>query len=142
MANRYTKEEISALKERARLAELYAPIGFMSCPNKHLVEICNGVGSESAPKYLRDITTKFFRSIEATAAIHDYMYSLSDGTERGRQAADDTFMYNGIKEVDAKYPWYNWRRYVARIKVFLAYDALRRGGGRAWEKCFNQKKDI
>lgn len=140
MANRYTPEQIAALKERAREAELYAPIGFMSCPNKQLVRVCNGVGSESAPKLLRDITTKFFRSIEATAAIHDFMYSLSDGTEKGRQAADDTFMCNGIKEVDFKYPWYNWRRYAARIKVFLAYDALRRGGNAAWQKCFNQKK--
>lgn len=87
MANRYTKEEIAALKERARLAELYAPIGFMNCPNKRLAEVCNGVGSEAAPRFLRDITTKFFRSIEATAAIHDYMYNLSDGTEKGRQAA-------------------------------------------------------
>lgn len=140
MANRYNAGEIGELKERARLAELYAPIGFMSCPNKHLVHVCNGVGSEAAPKYLRDITTKFFRSIEATAAIHDFMYNLSDGSQRGRQKADETFLMNGIKEVDFKYRWYDPRRYIARFKVFIAYDALRRGGDDAWQKCFNQKK--
>ena len=140
MANRYTKEQISALKERARLAELYAPIGFMSCPNKHLANVCNGVGSDAAPKYLRDISTKFFRSIEATAAIHDFMYNLSDGSQRGRAAADDTFLLNGFKEVGYRYKWYDPRRYIARFKVFLAYDALRIGGDDAWQKCFNQKK--
>lgn len=140
MANRYNAGEIGDIKERARLAELYAPIGFMSCPNKHLVNICNGVGSDAAPKYLRDISTKFFRSIEATAAIHDFMYNLSDGSQRGRAAADDTFLLNGFKEVGYRYKWYDPRRYIARFKVFLAYDALRIGGNDAWQKCFNQKK--
>lgn len=135
----YSEKEMQALVYRAEAASLDAPRGFFNLPVSRLRFICNGVGSESAPKWLRNRTTHFFRSIQATAAIHDFMYYRSDGTFRGQCRADDTFLSNGNKEINLIYSWYNWRRYIAKAKLFIAYSALVFGGNHAWQKCFKER---
>ena len=136
----YTEAQISQLLEVAQDAGLVVPAGMMTASPADLITICNGVGCEAMPEKWRNAASKFFSAIEATAAIHDFDYSLSDGSEDGRRVADDRFLTNGIREVYHRYRWWNWRRYVARIKLIFAYDCLLKGGRAAWLECYYQNK--
>lgn len=132
----YTEQQITAIMRRARDAGLEIPQKMLNATPADLTQICNGVGSEAMPAKWRAATSKFFCAIEATAAIHDWDYSRSDGSESRRQYADDRFLVNGIKEIYSRYKWYNWRRYVARVKLMLAYDTLLTAGRSAWLECY------
>ena len=92
----YTCEQINELIILGKNAELQAPEEFAKVPLKELVSIFNGVGPASLPGWLSERTTWVFRSAQATALIHDYMYSKSDGSEEARKIADKFFLLNGI----------------------------------------------
>ena len=133
---RYTEKQIEELLKTARLAELNAPAEFWEASPTKLCKICNGIGAEAWPAKLRDNATYFFRSIQATAAIHDLEYQESDATESSRRKADRRFLANALAEIDYHYKWWNVKRYIAQRKAHIAYDALAYGGRCAWLEGF------
>jgi|GEM_PF-898566 len=132
----YTEAEIQKILESAIRADLNAPSEFFKSSLKELQVICNGVGADWMPAKMRKAFDKLFPSAMGTVAIHDFMYSQSDGSTAKQKQADDYFLLNGIREADGNYPWYNWKRYFASLKVHLAYRLLQSGGRRAWLESF------
>lgn len=130
----YTREDIDRIIAMVHVAKLDFPREMLECSKEQLCQICNGVGSFIMPERVRGVVTKIFSCAEASAAIHDFMYSKSDGMRGTRKKVDDIFLLNAFKECNAKFAWWNFRRYFARAKILAAYDAVRAFGWRSWNK--------
>ena len=137
----YSEQKIESLLKIAKDAHLIVPEEMLKCSYEMLVKICNGVGSQSMPEWARNAGNLFFKAIEASAAIHDFMYEFSDSSLHLKEKADDIFLLNGIDEIYHKYGWWNWKRYVARIKLMAAYDILRAVGNRAYITAYIKRKE-
>lgn len=132
----YTAEQIETLLGIIAKAGLVAPSEMLQTPPQELTKICNGVGAEWMPSSLRAKTTRFMRSCQASAAVHDWMYHYSDATESGRKRADALFRSNALCEIDHRYEWYDVRKFLAQRKALAAYDILRGFGKSAWAMSF------
>ena len=136
----YSEQKIENLLKTAKDAHLIVPEEMLACNKTSLVKICNGVGSQSMPEWARNAGNVFFNAIEASAAIHDFMYEFSDDSLYLKEKADDIFLLNGIDEIYHKYGWWNWKRYVARLKLMAAYDILRAVGNRAYINAYIKRR--
>mgnify|MGYP004660663877 CR=1 FL=1 len=136
----YSEQKIESLLQTAKAARLIIPEEMLACERSALAKICNGVGSQSMPEWARNAGNVFFGAIEASAAIHDYMYEFSDGSLYLKEKADDIFLLNGIDEIYHKYGWWNWKRYAARLKLMAAYDILRAVGNRAYITAYIKRR--
>lgn len=128
----YTIDDIKLQLGVVRAAMLSAPREMFKESAERLRQICNGVGTESMPEAVRKVLTTAYKCAEASAIVHDYRYTQSDGTPERRQAADDEFLHNGLQEARFRYPWYSWRRWWAERKILIAYRALQEFGDGAW----------
>ena len=81
--------------------------------NNELRKICNGIGPEFFPEKWRKIITWIFKYLEATAFLHDVEFHTQIGFGR----ANAHFFINGIREVKAKFKWYNPFRYIGLHRV-------------------------
>jgi hypothetical protein len=97
--------------------------------------ICNGIGPEFFPEKFRKIITWIFKYLEATAFLHDAEYQA----QVGFSLANTHFYNNGMKEVDAKFAWYDPRRYVGRHRVRQFYWILETFGIRAYNEAGRRK---
>jgi hypothetical protein len=102
--------------------------------DNELRQICNGIGPEFFPEKFRKIITGIFKYLEATAFLHDAEYQA----QVGFSLANTHFYNNGMKEVDAKFAWYDPRRYVGRHRVRQFTLALQLFGIRAYYNAKNQ----
>lgn len=128
----YTTDEIKLLLGVIRDAKLSAPREMFQESAERLRQICNGVGAESMPEAVRKVLTRAYKCAEASAIVHDYRYTQSDGTPERQQAADDEFLQNGLQEARFRHSWYSWRRWWAERKILIAYRALQEFGECAW----------
>ncbi|MBQ7208156.1 MAG: hypothetical protein IJS01_10205 [Lentisphaeria bacterium] len=94
---------------------------------------CNGIGAEWMGKYLRGAVSALNPTLGPAAAIHDRRYAIG-GDGWARAAADMEFLENGLKSADARYGWYDLRRYRVREQARKFYTVLRVAGGAAWRK--------
>lgn len=136
----YDKFEIEDLRERAIICNMVAPNKYWDSKPSTLCKICNGVGRESAPEWVRSILNSYFRSIEAAATIHDYMYQHSDGTYQSRLYADCLFLENGFKEISYNHKYFSPFKYIAFVKAFAAFCAIRWRGNTTWDKLTKKPK--
>jgi len=76
------------------------------------LRVCNGIGAEWMPKWLRDIVTKLHPTLAPAAAIHDLRYYFGNGTDLDFMESNEEFADNGIALAKDKYGWYNPVRYI------------------------------
>lgn len=77
----YTKEKMAAIRAGIQKAGLSAPQEFFDAGIDELCEVCNGVGGSGLSNDSRLKLTRAFSFIEYSAAVHDWRYAKSDGTE-------------------------------------------------------------
>ena len=125
----YTDTEIEELRERAEAWDL---------SGRELLEDydavrrdCNGIGAEWMGKYLRGAVSALNPTLELAAMIHDRRYAIG-GDSINRAYADIEFLENGLKSANARYGWYDLRRYRVREQARKFYLILRTAGGAAW----------
>ena len=137
----YDQDDILKILKTVRDAGLIAPDGMLSAGVAELQKDCNGIGADWMDSKSRKILTRLLKYAEATAAVHDWLYSRSDGTEPARAKADDLFLINGYREIDFKYPsLWNWRRWRAKATVTAAHTILKRIGVVAWRLVYAETK--
>jgi hypothetical protein len=140
----YTHDQMLELISVAKAAKLSFPDEFAAAPLDELCEVCNGVGSASIPEKLRKALTKAYACAQATAAIHDWRYSKSDGLPDSQRKADAEFLKNGMEEV--KYRHANGgllsllRRLWDERKIVVAYRFLEADGESAW--CISFRNNV
>ena len=125
----YTDEEIEELRERA---EAWGLAGRELLSDTEAVRRdCNGIGAEWMGKHLRGFVGALNPTLELAAAIHDRRYAIG-GDSWARAAADMEFLENGLRSANARYGWYDPRRYRVREQARKFYTVLRVAGGAAW----------
>ena len=116
--------------------ELIAPDTYWATRPELLAEICNGVGPESWPAWIRQAMDSpafcWGISLKPAANIHDYMYWLGR-TEAHKIEADDVFRQNEIRLVWAYTRWYEYPLLPLRFnRTKQLYLAVKYGGGPAF----------
>ena len=100
-----------------------------------LAEAYNGIGPEFAGAALRGKATARLRIFEPAALIHDGRTHASDGTRQGFVQANVEFRANCLLLADRAYPWWNWKRYRARLVADALYDCVSSPAGwHAWQQ--------
>ena len=128
--------KIYELVKAAVLAELDGVEFLQSLDYATLCREYNGIGPAWAGAELRGLATRYLALFEPAALIHDLRNFRSDGTRAGFNYANIEFHENCLRLADAKYPWWSWRRYRARIVAHALYDFVRDPGGwKAWQDC-------
>ena len=98
-----------------------------------LVEAYNGIGPEFLGEDLRAKSTAWFRIFEPAAMIHDARNHVSDGSTANFIYANQEFRCNCLILADRAYPWWNWKRYCARVIADALFDFVSSPAGwRAW----------
>ena len=125
------EKKIDELLKTAVLNELEGVEFVQSFDYATLCREYNGIGPEWAGAKVRDKVTKYLAVFEPAALIHDMRYAHADGTMLAWQMANREFFTNCTILADATYPWYSWRRYIARAAAHALYDAISTVGGLA-----------
>lgn len=94
-------------------------------------KICNGVGADWFPKWMRLLVTELHMSLEPGSWIHDMEYHIGGGV-LDRLAADWRFLTNGITCATAFHSGRCWRRYAAIASAIWYFILLRIGGQAAF----------
>lgn len=90
-------------------------------------KICNGIGADWMPSWLRQIISAMNPTLVLAADIHDLRYYIG-GAECDREYADKEMLENGLKLANYTYGWYNPARYWVRMKMKDFYNILRASG--------------
>ena len=125
----YTKERMAAIRAGIQKAGLSAPQEFFDAGIDELCEICNGVGGAELSNDSRLKLTRAFSFIEYSAAVHDWRYAKSDGTEEKRLEADKEFRANMLDEILYRAPSWKWWK---ELKALGTYSLVRKLGRAAW----------
>ena len=94
--------------------------------------VCNGIGADWMPDWLRALISKLFPTLVLAADIHDIRYELG-GDEADRHAADVEMLDNGLKLADRHYRRLDARRYIVQFIMLQFYKTLRRCGAFAFK---------
>lgn len=94
--------------------------------------VCNGIGADCMPDWLRALISKLFPTLVLAADIHDIRYELG-GDEADRHAADVEMLDNGLKLADRHYRRLDARRYIVQFIMLQFYKTLRRCGAFAFK---------
>ena len=94
--------------------------------------VCNGIGAEWFPEWLRDFVGKLTPALEPTAWIHDLDYEAGGGW-RERRSADWRFLRNGFRAACSEYAWDQLRRYATMATALRFWVLLRLFGAAAFE---------
>lgn len=141
----YTKQRLLDILAVVQAAKLSAPHAFTVAPLADLQKICNGIGADWQSDASRRKLTRMMSYAEASAAVHDWHYHNSNGSESWRATVDEEFLMNALREIRYKYRWYNPRRWLAERAVLVGYCVLQRMGRAAWaiafcERCKKSRK--
>nr|DAR29705.1 MAG TPA: hypothetical protein [Caudoviricetes sp.] len=137
----YTRKKINELFLTINNARLDMPSSLRNAEFDDVRQRCNGIGADWQSEKSRKIFTRILNYAEATALIHDWQYSESDGSPSNQQKADDRFLLNGYREIDFKYPhWWSWRRWYAKASITAAHTLLKRLGVVAWRLSYAEQK--
>ncbi len=134
--------KVHSLRMKAKRLGLDAPESFWLAPVSDLVEIYNGCGPEWMSKFSRAALTFALLVFEPAILIHDYEFSLSDGSKESFKAANSRIYSNCVKLAKAAYAWYDlwryrWLRRAAMVWVFCRY-----GGWSAWTDAAAEVKKV
>lgn len=120
----YLTAMMQGLSGGERLADYY-----------HTAEVCNGIGAEWFPGWLRWAVTKTNPTLEPTSWVHDMEYKEGGGIKE-RWLADWHWLRNGWRAAVKTYGWKEAGRYVVIGKATLFWGILRVGG----QAAFNWRK--
>lgn len=135
-----SKEDIEELLKIAVVADLEGLEFLQGFDYATLCREYNGIGPEWAGETVREKATRYLSLFEPAALVHDMRNYMSDGSRKGFNYANMEFLENCLKLADHAYPWWNWRRYRARLVAHALYDFVRsEGGWKAWQDCFERK---
>jgi len=136
-----SEEEIEELLKKAVVAGLDGLDFVGTFPVGTICREYNGIGPEWAGAAIREKTTAWLSLFEPAALIHDMRNYRSDGSRHGFNYANMEFHENCLKLADHAYPWWNWRRYRARVVAHALYDFVRgEGGWKAWQDCYQRNR--
>lgn len=127
----YTLDEIAELCFEAEQLKLQgrSKLDRYSCAE--LRRLCNGIGAEWMPGFMRNLLNALSPFAEPAALIHDVEY-FEGGGEEARAAADRRFRANIILTAKARYRWYHPLRYLAMARAGVFHLLLRLFGQAAW----------
>ena len=127
----YTLDEIAELCFEAEQLKLQgrSKLDRYSCAE--LRRLCNGIGAEWMPGFMRNLLNALSPFAEPAALIHDVDY-FEGGGEEARAAADRRFRTNIILTAKARYRWYHPLRYLAMARAGVFHLLLRLFGQTAW----------
>jgi hypothetical protein len=136
-----TKQEkkVEALRQAAKDLNLDAPDSFWLAPIEELAEIYNGCGPEWMSKFGRAALTWAVEPLEPAILIHDYEFSLSDGSKKSFKAANSRIYANCVKLAKAAYAWYDLWRYRWLRRAVVVWAFCQYGGWSAWTDAYNLK---
>lgn len=77
-----------------------------------LASICNGIGPEAFPDWLRDFISAIHPSLAVVAFVHDIEWHESDHSKEKFTESNNRFKRNGYLVAKKEYGWYNPRRYL------------------------------
>ena len=129
----YTLEEIAALRQKCETLHLEGREILDNYSDAELQKICNGIGPDGIPSFLRRTLNKLHPSLEPAALIHDVEFERSDGSQSAFDASNDRFLANG-KRASAKYAWYDVRRYAVLSQAYRLAAFCRCFGGDSWQQ--------
>ena len=131
--------KIDSLVKTAVLAELDGVEFIQEFDDSTLCREYNGIGPEWAGETVRAKVTQYLTLFEPAALVHDMRNYMSDGSLKSFYYANMEFHENCLKLADHAYPWWNWRRYRARLVAHALYDFVRGNGGwKAWTDCYER----
>ena len=89
--------------------------------------VCNGIGPEWFPAWLRHLINLICPSLVLVAHIHDLRYHIG-GTEDDRRAADAEFMANVLIVAEARYKYFPPLKWLTEWAGFKMFRLLRLAG--------------
>lgn len=129
----YTLHQLSALKQRAKEAGCEGLHYVTRHPFASLRNICNGIGPEAFPEWLRDKINDLNPTLEPAAMIHDCEWADNDGTRSAFYDSNQRLRRNGEKLAKARYAWYDPRRYVVMSQARRFANICQTFGWLAWK---------
>lgn len=135
----YCVDDVERLKADIAKFGLTAPVGMFETPNEELCKICNGVGCnhpEHVPSALKKVLNRVLNFAQCSAAIHDFCYYQSDGTESTREAVDKRFRANMLDEINGRVGRFKWLKQWLALRAFAA---VRKCGRSDWCIAFAEK---
>lgn len=125
--------EVAGLLQEALCAGLLGVEWASGKGCRWLAEAYNGIGPEFFGEDLRKKTSRWFAIFKPAALIHDARNHVSDGTRQSFYNANIEFHFNCLLLADRAYPWWNWKRYRARLVADALYDFVSSPAGwKAW----------
>lgn len=135
----YCVDDIERLKVDIEKFKLSAPVEMFETLNEDLCKICNGVGCnhpEHVPSALKKVLNRVMAFAECSAAIHDFCYYQSDGTESTRESVDKQFRANMLDEINGRVGRFKWLKQWLALRAFAA---VRKCGRSDWCIAFAEK---
>lgn len=121
-ANEDRLAEVAGLLDEALRAGLLGAEWASGKSLRWLAEAYNGIGPEFFGEDLRKKTSCWLAIFKPAALIHDARNHESDGTRLSFYNANIEFHFNCLLLADRAYPWWNWKRYRARLVADALYD--------------------
>ena len=134
--------QVQMLRIEAKRCGLDAPDSFWLAPVSDLAEKYNGCGPEWMSKFSRAALTFALRVFEPAILIHDYEFSLSDGSKESFKAANSRIFANCVKLAKAAYAWYDLWRYRWLRRAVVVWVFCQFGGWSAWTDAAAEIKKV
>ena len=99
----------------------------------------NGIGPEWAGETARQFVTRRLSIFQPPALVHDMRNYKSDGSRKAFHAANDEFLHNCLKIINAHYHEDEKKYVKARAAVFAMYAFVAGPGSwKAWMDCYER----
>ena len=134
-ANEDRLAEVAGVLQEALCADLMGAEWASDKGLSWLAEACNGIGPEFFGEDLRKKTSEWLALFRPAALIHDARTHESNGMLPLFCLANAEFHINCRRLADRAYPWWNWKRYRARLVADALYDCVSSPAGwEAWQQ--------
>ena len=127
-----TSKEVTSLRQKCCDLKLENYQLLAKYSNSELKQICNGIGPDSFPEWLRDAISALHPSLAAVAFIHDIEWHESDQSKEKFAASNERFKRNGYAAAKAEYGWWNPLRYIVMNQARRFGNICQKFGWKAW----------
>lgn len=103
-------------------------------------KVCNGIGPSWFPQHLRELISKLNPSLVVVAQNHDLGYYYGTGSAGDFQRKNDAFRINGKRVAEAKYGWYDPRRYWVEFQAWKFAQECEKFGWKAYAAAIKERK--